>query len=106
MNHITEVKELYKLWQKDQSSLIFVDVRTPQEFGLGRIPRAINIDINSSDFHSKVSQLDRSKKYLVYCQSGGRSLVASQYMITQGFEVINSIPGFLAWQGSGFEITI
>ena len=62
------------------------------------IENAIEIDYKSSDFESKIAKLDKSKSYLVYCRSGGRSVGASEKMIAAGFtEVTNMEGGYMAW---------
>ena len=82
----------------ENSDLIILDVRTPEETDLGIIPGAILIDFQNSDFDDKVSKLDKSKTYLVYCRSGGRSVGASNKMIAQGFtDVTNMKGGYNDW---------
>ena len=47
---------------------VILDVRSVAEFEKGRIPRAVNIDINGKAFEEKVGALDRNKTYLVNCR--------------------------------------
>ena len=78
--------------------LIILDVRTPEETDLGIIPNAIIIDYHNSNFDSEISKLDKSKSYLVYCRSGGRSVGASNKMIATGFsDVTNMKGGYTEW---------
>ena len=78
--------------------LIILDVRTPAETSQGTIKNAIIIDYKQSDFESKMGKLDKSKPYLVYCRSGGRSVGASNKMIAAGFtDVTNLLGGYTAW---------
>ena len=67
------------------TNLIILDVRTREEYLAGNIPNAINIDVLSQDFKSKIDMLDKNKEYLVYCRSGNRSAIASSIMSTNGF---------------------
>ena len=79
---------------------VILDVRTPQEFGSGHLPGALNIDIHGYDFEEQIENLDKDKAYYVYCRSGGRSGAASRYMKSKGFpEVYNMLGGILAWEG-------
>lgn len=79
--------------------LIILDVRTPGETDQGIIPNAIVIDYRSSNFDSEIAKLDKSKSYLVYCKSGGRSVSASKKMIDAGFtKVTNMKGGYSAWK--------
>ena len=67
------------------TNLILIDVRTREEYLAGNIPNAINIDVLSQDFKSKIDMLDKNKEYLIYCRSGNRSIIASSIMSTNGF---------------------
>ena len=65
---------------------VLIDVRSQEEAMEGMIEGALLMDIYDPEFGSKVSELDRSKNYFLYCRSGGRSGMACQLM-----ESINSI---------------
>ena len=67
------------------TNMVILDVRTREEYLSGNIPNAINIDVLSQDFKSKIDMLDKNKEYLVYCRSGNRSAIASSIMSTNGF---------------------
>ncbi|MDX9705640.1 MAG: rhodanese-like domain-containing protein [Weeksellaceae bacterium] len=64
---------------------ILLDVRTPEEFAEGHIPNAINLDVNSENFDSKIKELDPDKTYYVYCRSGKRSTKAVNKLHQEGF---------------------
>ena len=77
-------------------------MRSKAEFEKGRIPGAINIDINSSRFAETVAALDKSKTYLVNCAVGMRSARACGKMETLGFkELYDFAPGFEGWRKAG-----
>ena len=83
-----------------QSNTIVLDVRSREEFNSGHIKGAKNINVQSSDFHSRADQLDKSKEYLVYCRSGMRSASACNQMARQGFENVSNLNGgIMAWRG-------
>ena len=63
-------------------NIIVIDVRTPD---------ASNIDFKAADFKEKVSALDKSKEYLLFCRTGNRSGQASQIMADLGFTNINNL---------------
>ncbi len=67
---------------------VIIDVRTAGEFADGHILNALNIDVSSADFASRISQLDADKSYFVYCRSGGRSGMAVGMMQKMGFKNI------------------
>ena len=52
---------------------VLLDIRTPEEFADGRIAGSVNIDFYAPDFRDRISALERSATYVVYCRSGNRS---------------------------------
>jgi rhodanese-related sulfurtransferase len=84
----------------DDIDAILLDVRTPMEHQMERIPNSFLIDINNAMFIQEVERLDRKKNYYVYCRSGNRSFIAGNYMLRAGFEkVYNLQPGIIGWLG-------
>lgn len=79
------VKEFKEEMQDKEKVLL--DVRTPWEILIyGKLrENQILIDINNPRFASEISKLDKSKKYLIYCWHGNRSVIAREYMKSQGF---------------------
>jgi rhodanese-related sulfurtransferase len=86
---------------KEDSNAVIIDVRTSQEYEEGYIPNAINIDIyKGQEFLGEVEKLNKSKRYYVYCKSGGRSAQACLLMKQMGFsEAYNLLGGYMKWQG-------
>jgi rhodanese-related sulfurtransferase len=86
---------------KEEKKAIVIDVRTPAEWQQGVISGAdLFIDYNSPAFKQQLAKLDKSKTYIVYCRSGGRSAGASQVMVDSGFKnVINMQGGITSWGG-------
>lgn len=66
------------------------------EVASGRIPGAVNIPLGLVEF--RMPDLDKSKEYIMVCQSGGRSGRATQFLESYGFKVINMVGGMLAWE--------
>ncbi len=77
----------------NQHDTVVLDVRTEQEFKHGHLPNALNIDFYNSQFPTLLDQLDKEKKYLVYCQSGSRSMSASKLMNQKGFTKLMNLSG-------------
>jgi thioredoxin 1 len=88
------------------SGIQLVDVRTPEEFAGGHLEGAINIDIKSPDFSSRIaSELDKDQPVYVYCRSGGRSASAGEYLAAQGYSEIYDLKGgILSWMDSGKKV--
>jgi len=101
-------EEAFNLIQENKSdpNFIIVDVRTPQEFAEGHIENAINIDFRSDAFKDEVGNLDRTRKYLLYCRSGNRSQGALSIMTELGFrEVYHLSAGIIGWAEAGYPVT-
>jgi len=96
-----DVKTFKKLVDEHAGKLI--DVRTPQEVAGGYIAGATNINFMNPDFDSKISKLDKSETYLVYCASGARSDKAVKKMKAMGFKrTYNLLGGFMGWRRNGY----
>ena len=83
----------------DSEQVQIIDTRTPEEFGEGHIPGAVNIDIDGAEFADKVAELDKSRPIAVYCRGGRRSKEAAEYMVGCGFDVTELADGILSWEG-------
>jgi rhodanese-related sulfurtransferase len=93
------IAELTQL--KNEKKAVVIDVRTPAEWQQGVIAGAdLFIDYNGANFKQQIAKLDKSKTYIIYCRSGGRSAGASQVMTDAGFKnVINMQGGIMSWGG-------
>ncbi len=95
------VEEYKKLIGEDA---IILDVRRKIEYEAGHIKGAINIDWFDEGFMAKVNKLDKTKKLLIHCASGGRSYSAMTKLKDSGFpELYNMLGGFNAWKSAGYE---
>ena len=78
-----------------------VDVRTPEEFGAGAIPNAVNINFYGENFDAQITGLDKQKPIMVYCQAGspgGRSGQTLEKLKEKGFEEIYELAGgYAGW---------
>lgn len=91
----------------DRHDGILIDLRTPEEWKTGYIAGAINIDYRSADFKDKISRLDKNKTYYVYCEIGGRSAMAADYMKSSGFcTVIVLQRGLRDWKGKKYPVVL
>ncbi len=101
-------QEAFALIQNNQNNPDFVilDVRTPEEFADGYIENAIDIDFYLKTFRDELNKLDKSKTYLIYCRSGGRSGNALNIMAELNFkEVYNMSGGIDGWKAEGLPTT-
>ena len=81
--------------------LTVVDVREVSEYcaTTGHIPSALNNPWNSGTLQQRYGELPKDGEILVYCHSGYRSNLASNFLDDNGFlHVYDMVGGFLAWQ--------
>lgn len=92
---VGELQELMK-----SGNLTLIDVRTQKEIQQGVIGKPLQIELGPT-MEKRMRELDRSKKYVLYCRSGRRSALASDLMAKLGFgDVNNLLGGYNAWKGS------
>jgi rhodanese-related sulfurtransferase len=95
MNDISVEEAAEKI---SEGEAVFIDVRTDEEVANGMIPGSVHLDINSPNFETEISKLDKDKEYVVYCRSGGRSARACKKMQELGFKNLNNmLGGFNKW---------
>ncbi|MEM6516441.1 MAG: rhodanese-like domain-containing protein [Bacteroidota bacterium] len=67
---------------------LILDVRTKTEWDAGHIENAIHIPL--ADLKMKIGELkEYDRPFVVYCESGGRSGKAVDYLTQNNFEAIN-----------------
>ena len=86
--------EFYKLYQNEKLSL--VDVREVEEFQTLHLEGAQNLPL--SQLADIYDQLDKDLLHYVICKSGIRSARACQFLVEQGYEVINVQGGMTAFE--------
>jgi rhodanese-related sulfurtransferase len=83
---VTELKEL-----RDKGEDIeLIDVRNPDEYELCNIEGKL---IPLGELTDRFSEIDKSKKLVIMCHHGGRSMRACQFLAQQGFENIHNLDG-------------
>jgi rhodanese-related sulfurtransferase len=84
--------------------VVYLDVREPNEWNLGRLPHAVHLP--RGHLESKVEALvDRNQKVVIYCARGNRSALAALTMKQMGYGDIASMArGFMGWADMGGEI--
>jgi rhodanese-related sulfurtransferase len=80
---------------KDRHPFV-VDVRTPQEFGAGHLPEAVNIPVD--DLRSRLGELPHDQEIAVYYQVGQRGYLATRILRQAGFPAMNVGGGYKTYQ--------
>ncbi|QWK19101.1 MAG: rhodanese-like domain-containing protein [Hydrogenobacter thermophilus] len=96
MFQVPEVSyEEAKRMLEEDSNVVLLDVRTPQEYAQLRIPNSKLIPLDELRYAYK--DLPKDKKYIVYCRSGERSAFATYFLRHMGYEAYNLAGGILTW---------
>ncbi len=97
--------EIVKQAMDAHEKYILLDVRTPEEFGRGKLAGSINVPVDEVNGKIKSIIADTSEKIYVYCLSGARSSVAVETMMKLGYtNVFNMSHGLLAWRAKYFPV--
>lgn len=93
--------------EANNPNFTLLDLRTPEEIAEGYIEGADNIDFYDEDFREQLDQLDKNRKYVIYCRSGGRSGKTRDIMRELGFtEVYNALGGIIEWRAVGLPVVV
>lgn len=90
--------------QLRNEGVIYLDVREPNEWNLGRLPQAVHLPRGSLE--TKVEgMIDRAQKVVVYCARGNRSALAALTMKQMGYQNVASMSrGFQGWADINGEV--
>ncbi len=84
-----------KAWLDAKEDFSFIDVRTPEEWNLARIPQAELLDYNDP---GRYMGLPKERKIVFSCKTGMRSLDVAAYFVGHGFRNVFSMRGGIeAW---------
>jgi rhodanese-related sulfurtransferase len=86
-----------------RADLVFLDVRTPEEFASGHVPGAVNIPVKQ--LPSRLAELDKSDRLVVYCERGPRAMAAVETLLGQGYTDVSHMTGDMSgWRSAGLPI--
>ena len=87
------------------SDYILIDVRTQEEFDLGHIDSAINLDFYSDTFQNEILSLPKNEKIVLYCRTNNRSSKTATILKENGYREILVIRGGITeWVKKGNDI--
>jgi len=92
-----EVQEM----QRRGDDAVYLDVREPNEWNLGRIPGAVHIPRGTLE--TKIEQaIPRGREIVIYCAGGNRSALAADTLQQMGYAKVSSMSGgWREWVQSG-----
>ena len=88
---------------RDEKRLQVVDVRAPDEWSTGHLPRALHIPLAA--LPDRLDEIDATSPVVVHCKGGGRSAIAASFLEARGFtQVANLAGGFDAWTANKLPV--
>jgi NADPH-dependent 2,4-dienoyl-CoA reductase/sulfur reductase-like enzyme/peroxiredoxin family protein/rhodanese-related sulfurtransferase/TusA-related sulfurtransferase len=73
--------------------VFLLDVRTPDEYGLGSLPDAVNIPLD--DLRQRIDEVPQDRPIWVFCAVGLRGYLASNILLHSGFKNVRNLIGGL-----------
>ena len=87
------------------SDYTLIDVRTQDEFDLGHIDSAINLDFYSETFQNDILSLPKNETIVLYCRTNNRSSKTANILKENGFKEISVLEGGITdWVKNGNDI--
>ncbi len=95
-----------KAKQPSQKGFVLVDVRSPDEHQGGFIPGTdFNIDFRDMQTRHQELHAELDNHIVVYCQSGHRSNIAAETLMSLGYKNVYNVEGSMnAWEGAKYQI--
>lgn len=101
---ITEISPQQARDLHARGDALFVDVREPNEYNLGRIPGAVPLPRGTIENRAE-SSLPRDRPLVLYCGGGSRSALATDTLQQMGWTDVRSMSGgFRGWVESGADV--
>ncbi len=79
----------------DRTDALMLDVREPDEFACGHIPKAINLPL--SQLRCRYTELPQNRDIWVCCAVGQRAYFATRFLIQQGYRTRNLSGGYTTY---------
>jgi rhodanese-related sulfurtransferase len=96
-----DAQATYDQWTNGEIEIL--DVREQDEWDLGHIEGAESIPLGQIQWRWR--DLDKTKKWVCVCRSGGRSHYAAAMLRQVGIDMSNMSGGMLDWQERKLPIT-
>ena len=87
INHLVEIIHWSEVEARVQQGAKMLDVREPKEVEAGMILGAVNIPLGQ--LRDRLTEIDLSSDWIVYCQSGQRSYNACRILSQHGYKCCN-----------------
>jgi rhodanese-related sulfurtransferase len=95
--HINSIvaEEAHQMLEESPEEIILLDVRTKDEYDAEHIqmPEVLLIHIPISELESRLDELDKSTKVIIYSKNGADSSTASEILAQRGFKLVYDMLG-------------
>lgn len=82
---------------------VVLDVREPEEYRYGHVPGAVSLP--QAELATRLAEVPRDRPVFVICESGMRSLRATQFLRQMGYAGVTNVRGgTAAWRKSGRRV--
>ena len=100
-----QVKKAIAGTNQGDGNLQIVDVRGPDEWRRGHLPGALHIPLAS--LPERLGELDPSARIVLQCKGGGRSAIATSFLVAHGIPTATNMDGgYESWVKNGFEVRV
>ena len=80
-----------ELQSLNRNEVFLLDVRTPDEYGIGTIEGAVNIPQN--ELRGRLAEIPRDKKIVMFCGVGKRAYMSERVLRQNGFDEVYNLSG-------------
>ena len=103
--HIKEISVADAKAEFDSGKAIFLDVREPEEYKKGHIPKAKHLPRGKLEYDIAKIIPDKSARIVAYCKVGGRGCFATDTLCCLGYtNIVNMAGGWKAWVKAGYPV--
>src|ERR687894_2472441 len=101
-------REVHDVVEAGPNGTVIVDVREQHEFEEAHLPGAKHVPRGHLESRIETAAPDKSKRVILYCQSGNRSALAAHTMQDLlGYEdVASRTGGITLWKDRGYEVDV
>ena len=87
----------------ENPDLIIIDVSP--SYANGHLPGAVNYYLGDGSLDRAIPDLDKDKKYLVYCHVDSVAIQGAQKLVAAGFEHVYRLEGnYSGWVNAGYPV--
>lgn len=103
-NTLLTLVDFYNVHQEMAANEVILDVRRPDEFSEGHMPKALNIPVDQ--LATRTAELKNFSKIYIHCKRGGRAKTAYETLSNLGLDNLVCIHdgGMDMWIENGYPV--